>query len=279
MNRAAKAASASSPQLATSTPRTPPAIARIRFSVRRSCSRRNRVAPRAVRTAISFSRRTSRAMVRLATLAQTITSKKRVVASSTMSVGRAPRVSSSRRDAAVVRKPSLFGYASGYAVCSRSAICARSFCAVASVAPERSLPNTVSPRAVRVCDHRGPLRNGQATLGMNTSLTPGYCGMGASTPTTWWTLSFMVKVLPTTSGSPRYARCQYSYVRTRTGAAPCTSSSATNVLPSSGRTPKASKKFAETTAVETRCASAPPSSVNCIWWYSTTASRARVCSR
>src|SRR5207248_5749099 len=95
-----------------------------------------------------------------------------------------------------------------------------------------------------------------ATLGMNTSLTPGYCGMGASTPTTWWTLSFMVKVLPTTSGSPRYARCQYSYVRTRTGAAPCTSSSATNVLPSSGRTPKASKKFAETTAVETRCASA-----------------------
>ena len=116
-------------------------------------------------------------------------------------------------------------------------------------------------------------RNGQAEVGMYTSTSSGYCGTGGRMPTTWCGRSFIWKTLPTTEGSPPKLRFQYLWLRSKTACAPGASSASCRLLPYTGWTPRTSKTFAETTAVETRSGSARPRRMNHILWKSTTPSR------
>ncbi len=76
------------PQYASSRPSTPPASASSRLSVSSWRTSRSRLAPSAVRTAISFERAAARASNRLATLAQAMSSTNPTAPSSTSSAGR-----------------------------------------------------------------------------------------------------------------------------------------------------------------------------------------------
>ena len=82
------ATSARTPAYASSRPTAPPARLTSTLSVMSCWSRRSRVAPSAVRTAISFERVAARARSRLATLAQAMSSTNPTAPSSTSSAGR-----------------------------------------------------------------------------------------------------------------------------------------------------------------------------------------------
>ena len=106
VNRSANATSSVIENAASTSPSTPPATASIRLSVSSCRSSRARVAPSAARTEISRSRRTMRASSRFAIDAQTISSTKPAVPSSTHSVGLKLFVSSSLSGIATAWKPS-----------------------------------------------------------------------------------------------------------------------------------------------------------------------------
>ncbi len=96
VNRPAYCTSRSRPTKASSSPPAPPASARIRLSVTSCRSSRPWLAPSAVRSASSRSRRMVRATARFATLAQTMRSTKPAVLTRMRSVDSKCRVNSRR---------------------------------------------------------------------------------------------------------------------------------------------------------------------------------------
>src|SRR6185437_8177149 len=98
----------------------------------------------------------------------------------------------------------------GYSDCKRVAIVERSACACPMDTPGFRRPKTSIMRVSRCLMWLSDERYGHAEVGMNTSVSTGYCGIGGSTPTTVWTLSFISKVLPATLGSAPNLLRQYS---------------------------------------------------------------------
>jgi hypothetical protein len=134
-----------------------------------------------------------------------------------------------------------------------------SACACSRVAPGLSRPKTTdNRRACRFSMVCGLERNGQLTVGMYTSLSDGYSGIGGSTPMTVCGRLFMRKTRPTIAGSPPWLRCQYLWLSMSTASPPGVSSSGLKERPSRGFTPSTSKKLAETTPVWTRSGSSRP---------------------
>ena len=106
VKRPANATSRSSDSQARRTPSAPPASATSTLSVTSWRSRRPRLEPSAVRTAISRLRRSVRESARFATLADAMISTSSVTPTSTASAERAPSTSCSPRSAASPVMPS-----------------------------------------------------------------------------------------------------------------------------------------------------------------------------
>src|SRR6202040_2517940 len=104
----------------------------------------------------------------------------------------------------------LSGYDLGYSAFNRPATVARSAPACERDTPGFSRPNASTIRISRLSIIDFEERNGQADVGMYTSLSTGYCGTGGNTPTTVWTLSFISNVFPTMPGSEPNLFLQYS---------------------------------------------------------------------
>ena len=83
-------------------------------------------------------------------------------------------------------------------------------------------PNTVSALNARRFSARSSAaaRNGQAEVGMNTSLSTGYWGTAGRTPTIACGRSFICSTWPTTVGFPPNFDSQYAWLRMRTAGAP-----------------------------------------------------------
>ena len=109
VKRAVNATSRSRPAAASAKPRAPPKSASSVLSVSSWRTSRPRPAPSAARIASSRLRRSMRDSIRLATLAQAISSTQPTAPSSTSSVGRARSVSSSPSPTTPAVKPEPAG--------------------------------------------------------------------------------------------------------------------------------------------------------------------------
>src|SRR4051812_48527344 len=105
------------------------------------------------------------------------------------------------------------GYESGYVARRLPAMESMSACACSRLTPGLSLPKTTErSRACLFSIVCGLERNGQLTVGMYTSLSDGYSGMGGSTPMTVCGRLFIRNTLPTMLGSPPWLCCQYLWL-------------------------------------------------------------------
>ena len=119
MSAGIAATSKSMPHIASNSPAAPPRVESSRLSVSNWRTTRQRLAPRAVRMAISLRRTVARASIRFATLAQAINSTKATAASSTSRAGRTLPTNLSWAETRAILKPVS---ASGYCASSRLAI-------------------------------------------------------------------------------------------------------------------------------------------------------------
>ena len=188
-----------------------------------SCrSSRARPAPSAVRTAISRRRASDRAISRLATFAQAISSTNATAAISVSSAGRSVPTSSTSSG---VSSTARFSFVSGYSRSSWREMPSSSRCAAPMLTPGFSRASAANPREPRsaIVDGGAYIANGTQSSAM--SLRP--LNPGGITPTTVYCRAAQqsVSVRPTIWGSAPNRRFHRPSLRTTTCAGLATASS------------------------------------------------------
>jgi hypothetical protein len=191
------------PPTAISIPMAAPASERTPTSIRSWRMTRTRLAPRAERTATSFSRPAARANRRLATFAHPMSSTPIAAPSIAM---RSPNSSSPMTNfvngSTTGAKPSL---ASGYCVSSRSPMVANSAEARSSETPSRRRPNPGScGPSPRSCS------SGFTSSGAHMSASIGNLNPSGATPTIVRDSPLVRTTCPKTSGDPSNCSCHTS---------------------------------------------------------------------
>src|ERR1041384_7110937 len=256
------------PAAASATPSRPPAPASTRLSVSSWRTRRPRPAPIATRTPISRWRAAPRVSIRLATLAQTISSRNPTPPRKTSSGLRMSPTRSWRREIASASQPVL---SRGKACCSRREIRSRSRCACSSVTPGRRRP--MAPAYPRL-----PWPSIAPSTVKGTQAWPrvGNANPRGMIPITRVGSPFTAMVRPTTERSPPNRRCQRPYPSITTWSRPRCSSSGRKARPRNGEIPSRGKRFALTSAPSTRSGSPSPVNVSAFQVYMPSCAKLRL---